>query len=358
MSRQISEEEVRQALAQVMHPEIARSLVDLGMIKAVTVENGKVGVTVALPFLNVPIKDGLLGSVREAVERLDASLGVEVEAVEMSQKERAGFMAAADGGPKQGRHPGDIAHVLAVVSGKGGVGKSSVAGLLAVALRRKGYRVGLLDADITGPSIPRMFGVSQQPVGSPLGVMPVESKSGVRLISINLMLPREDEAVIWRGPLISNVIKQFWSEVFWGELDYLVVDLPPGTSDAALTVMQSIPLSGIVLVTSPQDLAGMVVRKAARMARQMGAPVLGVVENMGYLTCPGCGARIDVFGPSQAAGTARMIGAPLLGHLPLDPELAARCDAGEIEDYPAGEFEVIVERIVERIPEERAGTGT
>jgi Mrp family chromosome partitioning ATPase len=352
MSRQISEE-VRQALAQVMHPEIDRNLVDLGMVKDVVVENGKVSVTIALPFLNVPIKDELLRSVRQAVENLDAGLKVEVRAVEMSQKERAGFMTAVDGGPKQGGYLSNIAHVVVVVSGKGGVGKSSVAGMLAVTLRRQGYCVGVLDADITGPSIPKMFGVSKWPASGPLGVMPVESRSGIKLISINLLLPREDEAVVWRGPLISNVIKQFWGEVFWGDLDYLIVDLPPGTSDAALTVMQSIPLSGVVMVTSPQDLAGMVVRKAARMAQHLGAPVLGVVENMSYLTCPNCGAKIEVFGPSQAEGTARLIRAPLLGCLPLDPELAVRCDAGEIEDYPAREFEAVVERIIERMPEEK-----
>jgi Mrp family chromosome partitioning ATPase len=169
-------------------------------------------------------------------------------------------------------------------------------------------------------------------------------------MSINLLLPNEDEAVIWRGPLISSAIKQFWGEVVWGNLDYLIVDLPPGTSDASLTVMQSIPLNGIVLVTSPQDLAGMVVRKAARMAHHMGVPILGVVENMSYITCPKCGEKIEVFGPSQALHTTGQLGVPLLGRLPLDPELARRCDAGEIEAYTAELFEPIVERVTERVP--------
>ena len=207
----------------------------------------------------------------------------------------------------------DIAHVVAVLSGKGGVGKSSVAALLAVALRRREKRVGVLDADITGPSIPMMFGLHKQPAMSPLGILPVETETGIKVMSINLLLQSEDQAVIWRGPLISNVIKQFWRDVVWGRLDYLVVDLPPGTSDASLTVMQSIPLSGVVLVTSPQDLAGMVVRKAAQMAQKMGAPIVGLVENMSYVTCPDCGKEIQVFGPSQAMQTATRLGVPLLG---------------------------------------------
>jgi len=173
-------------------------------------------------------------------------------------------------------------------------------------------------------------------------------------MSINLLLPSEDDAVIWRGPLISSVIKQFWNEVFWGNLDYLIVDLPPGTSDASLTVMQSIPLSGVVLVTSPQDLAGMVVRKAARMAQQMGAPILGMVENMSHAICPRCGEKIEVFGPSQALRTALKMELALLGQLPLDPELARRCDAGEIEEYEAELFKPIAEKVMERVPAKRA----
>jgi Mrp family chromosome partitioning ATPase len=169
-------------------------------------------------------------------------------------------------------------------------------------------------------------------------------------MSINLLLPSEDEAVIWRGPLISSAIKQFWQDVAWGNLDYLIVDLPPGTSDASLTVMQSIPLNGIVLVTSPQDLAGMVVRKAARMAQHMGAPILGLVENMSYVVCPKCGEKIEVFGPSQAMQTAMHLGVPLLGHLPLDPELALRCDAGEVEAYEAELFGPVADHVVKQVP--------
>ena len=346
----ITSKQVFDALRGVMHPEIKRNLVELGMIKDVSIEDGKVTLTLALPFMNIPIKDDLVRMVKGAVARLDATLQVEVNLTEMSQQERAAFMSMAGGGPRPAQPTNNIAHVVAVLSGKGGVGKSSVAALLAVTLRRRGKRVGVLDADITGPSIPRMFGLHQPPQMSPAGIFPAETGTGIEVMSINLLLPSEDEAVIWRGPLISSAIKQFWNEVFWGDLDYLIVDLPPGTSDASLTVMQSIPLSGVVLVTSPQDLAGMVVRKAARMAQQMGAPILGVVENMSYLTCPQCGEKIEVFGPSQAFRTALNIGASLLGQLPLDPELARRCDAGEIEGYTAESFEPITEQVTERVP--------
>jgi Mrp family chromosome partitioning ATPase len=319
------------------------------MIKDVTAEDGKVTVTLALPFKEIPIKDNLVGDIRSAVMDLDASTAVEVDLVEMSQQERAAFMAAAEG-PKPAQSINEIDHVVAVLSGKGGVGKSSVAALLAVALNRAGQRVGVLDADITGPSQPKMFGLHRPPPMSPQGISPARTASGIKLMSINLLLPNEDEAVIWRGPLISGAIKQFWNEVVWGKLDYLVVDLPPGTSDASLTVMQSIPLSGVVLVTSPQDLAGMVVRKAARMAQHMKAPILGLIENMSYATCPECGAKIEVFGPSQVAYTATQLGVPLLGQIPLDPELSRHCDMGTIDRYDSEAFEPIAEQLVERMP--------
>jgi len=350
----ISKDTIRQALAQVTHPEIkGRNLVELGMIPGITVNGNQVRVTLALPFQETSIKDDLVNRVREAVSTLNGSLGVDVRLTQMSQRERAAFMSYTGEGPAQAEILNDIARVLAVMSGKGGVGKSSVAGMLAVALRRKGHSVGVLDADITGPSIPKMFGIHKHPVGGPIGIMPVDTKTGLKLMSINLLLPSETQAVVWRGPLISKAIRQFWSEIFWGTLDYLVVDLPPGTSDAALTVMQAIPLSGVLLVTSPQDLAGMVVRKAAGMVELMGAPLLGVVENMSYTVCPKCGTRIDIFGPSQAEKTAHLIGAPLLGRIPLEPDFAVHCDAGTIEDYPATAFETIVEQIIERVPDEK-----
>jgi len=261
---------------------------------------------------------------------------------------------AADGVQGQAEVLNRVDHVVAVMSGKGGVGKSSVAAMLAVNLRRAGKRVGLLDADITGPSIPRMFGLVKQPGMSPLGIVPPETASGIKVMSINLLLSREDEAVIWRGPLVASAIKQFWSDVYWGDLDTLIIDLPPGTSDAPLTVMQSIPLSGIVLVTSPQELAGMVVRKAAKMAAGLHVPILGLVENMSYVACPTCGARIEVFGPSNAEHTAQLAGIPFLGSIPIDPRLAACCDAGEIEQYDHDVLPAIVEQVMARMPKEKA----
>jgi len=349
----ITDKQVLDALRGVMHPEVKRNLVELGMVKDVNVEDGKVTLTLALPFAEIPIKGDLVRMVKGTVAKLDATLQVEVNLAEMSQKERAAFMTASEGGPKPAQSANKIANVVAVLSGKGGVGKSSVAALLAVTLRRRGERVGVLDADITGPSIPKMFGLHKPPLMSPTGILPAETPGGIKVMSINLLLPSEDEAVIWRGPLISSAIKQFWNEVFWGDLDYLIVDLPPGTSDASLTVMQSIPLSGVVLVTSPQDLAGMVVRKAAGMARHMGAPILGLVENMSYVICPKCGEKIEVFGPTQAFHTALHLNVPLLGHLPLDPELARRCDAGEIEEYEAELFEPIAGQVTERVPRQK-----
>ena len=346
----ITNEQVLDALRQVMHPEVKRDLVELGMIKDIIVRDGKATVTLALPFIDVPIKEDLIRAVQEAVSEVAAALQVQVEAIEMNQKERAAFMAATEEKDSQAASPlNDIAHVVAVLSGKGGVGKSSVAAMLAVALRRRGQRVGVLDADITGPSIPKMFGLHRQPAMGPMGILPVETETGIKVMSINLILSNEDQAVIWRGPLISNMIKQFWRDVAWGKLDYLVVDLPPGTSDASLTVMQSIPLSGVVLVTSPQDLAGMVVRKAAQMTQRLGAPIIGLVENMSYVTCPKCGEEIEVFGPSRAMQTAARLGVPLLGRLPLDAELACCCDGGEIEEYNAECFDPIVKPLVDRM---------
>ena len=348
----ITDKQVFDALRGVMHPENKRNLIELGMIKGVVVKDGGITLTLVLPFKEVPIKDDLVRSVRGAVAKLDSSLDIEVKLAEMSQQERAAFMTASEGGPRPAQSANRIAHVRAVMSGKGGVGKSLVSGLLAVALRRQGHKVGLLDADITGPSIPRMFFPTlRHPQSGPVGILPVESKTGIKIMSINLLLPSEDEAVIWRGPLISSAIKQFWGDVLWGDLDYLVVDLPPGTSDASLTVMQSLPLSGVVLVTSPQGLADMVVSKAARMAQRLEAPLLGLVENMSYVICPDTGKRLEVFGPSKSAAIAARFGIPLLGQLPIDPQVAQLCDVGRVEDLPAEAFASIVEELVENVPE-------
>jgi Mrp family chromosome partitioning ATPase len=345
----VTDEQILEALRGVIHPEMKRNLVDLGMIKNVAVDDGVLTFTLLLPFMEIPIRDDLVREVKDAVKALDDNIEARVHLVEMSQQERAAFMAQAEGGPKQAQSMNKIGRVIAVLSGKGGVGKSSVAALLAVALSRQGKRVGVLDADITGPSQPKMFGLREPPAMGPIGILPPATETGIKVMSINLLLPSEDEAVIWRGPLISGAIKQFWQDVLWGQLDYLIVDLPPGTSDASLTVMQSIPLDGVVLVTSPQDLAGMVVRKSARMTQRMGASVLGVVENMSYAICPKCGEKIEVFGPSQAMKMAARLGVTFLGRLPLDSELSLRCDAGEIESYAAEAFAPIAGQVMEQV---------
>jgi Mrp family chromosome partitioning ATPase len=286
---------------------------------------------------------------------LDGIQKVEIVLSEMTPDERQEALAKArpTGEPASplAAKLNKVSHVVAVMSGKGGVGKSLVSSLLAVALKREGQSVGVLDADITGPSIPKMFGLSGHPSASPLGILPMDSSLGIKIMSINLLLPSEDDAVIWRGPLISGAIRQFWQEVIWGQLDTLVVDLPPGTSDASLTVMQSLPLSGVVLVTSPQDLAGMVVRKAAKMAEHLSIPILGLVENMSYFVAPDTGKRYEIFGPSHAQATASQLGVPLLGRLPLDSQIAELSDAGRIEDYPADEFLPIAQRLIKTMPE-------
>ncbi|MDK2821039.1 MAG: hypothetical protein PWP31_1004 [Clostridia bacterium] len=247
----------------------------------------------------------------------------------------------------------NIKHVVGVMSGKGGVGKSSVTALLAVALNQSGYKVGILDADITGPSIPKLFGVKgglPQNIGD-IGVPPAESSQGVKIMSLNLLLPNEDDPVVWRGPIISGAVKQFWTDVVWGELDYLLIDLPPGTGDAPLTVLQSIPLDGLVIVSSPQELANMVVRKAVKMASALEVKIYGLVENMSYLSCPDCGKRINIFGPSRAEEAAETAGIPLLGTLPLDPEMTALSDNGKIEEYK-GELLDRAKAFIKKIVEE------
>lgn len=241
----------------------------------------------------------------------------------------------------------NIRHVVAVMSGKGGVGKSSVTALLAASFAREGYNVGILDADITGPSIPKMFGIKQRADGLEFGLLPVRSETfKMPVMSINLLLPNEDDPVIWRGPIIANVVKQFWTDVIWGDLDFLFVDLPPGTGDAPLTVMQSLPLDGIVIVSSPQDLAVMVVKKAIKMARLMKTHILGLVENMSYVICPHCGGKHEVFGASKGRAVADATDIPLLATLPLDPRLSELCDEGRVEDYEPEGFGDVVDFIV------------
>lgn len=238
-----------------------------------------------------------------------------------------------------------IKHVIGVVSGKGGVGKSMVTSTLATLMQRAGYKVGILDADITGPSIPKAFGISAGVEGNDDGMFPPESSTGIKIMSVNLLLPDATAPVVWRGPVIAGTVKQFWSGTVWGDLDYLFVDCPPGTGDVPLTVFQSLPLDGIVIVSSPQELVSMIVEKAANMARMMQVDVVGLVENMSYVKCPDCDKKIKIFGESHIEDIARKHGYPLLAQMPIDPSLATLVDAGEIEkmnvDYLDGAVEAL-----------------
>ena len=223
----------------------------------------------------------------------------------------------------------DVKHVIGVVSGKGGVGKSFVTASLAAQMAKAGYKVGILDADITGPSIPKMFGAHGQLVGDEKGMYPYETPDRIKIVSINLLMEDEEAPVVWRGPVIAGAVKQFWNETVWGDVDYLFVDMPPGTGDVPLTVFQSLPVDGIVIVTSPQELVQMIVKKAFNMANMMHIPVLGVVENFSYLKCPDCGKHISLFGESHIDEAAASLGTKVLGKLPLDPAFAQKADAGE-----------------------------
>ncbi len=239
-----------------------------------------------------------------------------------------------------------IKKVIAVMSGKGGVGKSAITILLAAALRRRGLEVGILDADITGPSVPRGLGLRGPLIFEGGTPFPARSAEGIKVVSMNLLLENESDAVIWRGPLITGAIQQFFEEFEWGDVDYLLLDLPPGTADVPLTIMQSIPLDGILLVISPQELAGVIVGKARNMAAKMDIPVLGLVENMSYVDCPHCGEKVEPFGESHSGEAAELMGVPLLGRLPLDHEISELADAGKLEEYRSEAIEELAEALL------------
>ena len=246
-----------------------------------------------------------------------------------------GCPSKAKGGSGIAKEPmnkaSNVKKVIGVVSGKGGVGKSFVTSSLACAMNKAGYKVGIMDADITGPSIPKMYGLKGAAMANDEGIYPMITKNGIKVMSINLLLPNETDPVVWRGPVVAGAVKQFWSDVCWGDVDYLFVDLPPGTGDVPLTVFQSLPVDGLIIVTSPQDLVAMIVSKAVNMARMMNVPVYGFVENYSYLECPDCGKRIEVFGKSKLDEIALSYSLPVLARLPIDPKIAELCDAGQME---------------------------
>jgi Mrp family chromosome partitioning ATPase len=310
------EAKLEEALNKVLVPGIMRSLMQMNLVRSAKVNEGKAVVTLASTAIPAQHHKSLKDQAAAAASEVSGVEEVAVDLVEATPKEL-----------------NQIGNIIAIMSGKGGVGKSLVASLLATSFAREGKQVGILDADITGPSIPKMFGLNARPSGSETGILPILSKSGIEIMSMNLLLPSEDEAVIWRGPLMSKAITQFWEEVLWGKLDYLMIDLPPGTGDAPLTVLQAIPISGVIDVFTPQELTEMIVKKAVKMAQKMNVRVLGVVENMSYLVLPETDKKLEIFGRSKGEEMAKASGAPLLGKLPIDPELARLCDEGEIERY-------------------------
>lgn len=314
----LTEQQVRESLNEVLVPGAMRSLGGLNLVREVAISDRRIKITLASAALSSESQDWIKTRTQEILEKIPEASEVEIEFTEAKPSEL-----------------NKIGHIIAIMSGKGGVGKSLVASLTAIALKRQGNEVGILDADITGSSIPRMFGITARLSGSGSGILPALSRSGIEVMSINLLLPSEDDAVIWRGPLIGKVITQFWEDVLWGKLDYLIIDLPPGTADAPLTVMQTLPISGVVIVFTPQDLTTMIVRKAVKMAQKMDKPVLGVVENMTYLYVPEIDKKFEIFGRSRGEEMAQAAQAPLLVQLPIDPELAKLCDEGNIERYDA-----------------------
>ena len=241
-----------------------------------------------------------------------------------------------------------VGKVYGVVSGKGGVGKSMVTSQLAVTIQRRGCRTAVLDADITGPSIPKAFGVHGRAVGTEDAIVPVQSRTGIQLMSVNLLLDNETDPVIWRGPVIGGVVQQFWSDVLWQDVDYMFVDMPPGTGDVALNVFQSLPVDGVIIVTSPQDLVGMVVEKAVKMAQMMNIPIVGLVENMSYLACPDCGRKIYLFGEGKTEEAAAKYGLPVLAKMPIDPALAKLVDEGDIESFEGDWLSGVVDEILKK----------
>ncbi|MGE0902491.1 MULTISPECIES: Mrp/NBP35 family ATP-binding protein [Dehalococcoides] len=311
-----TEAEIREILGKVKVAAAGTTLAELNLLQEVTVQPDKIAVRVASAGLSEDSRQILRQEIELALKPVLKKQTLEIEYITVPLKDL-----------------NRVKKVVAVMSGKGGVGKSLITGLCAVALNRQGYRVGILDADITGSSIPKMFGANQKIIGNEEAILPVQSRGGISLVSTSLLLTNQDDAVIWRGPLISKMINQFWDDVLWGELDYMVVDLPPGTSDAALTVLQALPISGILVVFTPQGLVEMVARKAVSMAKKMEKPIIGLVENMAYLKVPELDKKIEVFGAGHGEELAKSIGVPFIGQMPLDPALAALCDNGDIEKY-------------------------
>jgi Mrp family chromosome partitioning ATPase len=355
-----SKDELMTKLKQVVDPEIGLNIVDLGMVRRLEYNGSRVDVDIALTVKGCPLANTIETDINRVLTEVPGVANVSVKMTSMSKEElndlgsklqrmRAdqksvgkapGLSAGIDKLEKRG-----IQNIIAVMSGKGGVGKSYVTSMIAVELRRAGYEVGILDADITGPSIAKIFGLSGKPFADNIGVIPKSTESGIKVISMNLLLDTPDTPVIWRGPIINGVIRQLFNDVNWGDLHYLLVDLPPGTGDAPLTVFQSLPVDGVVIVTTPQDLSMLIVRKSINMAKQLNVPVIGLVENMSYMKCPHCSETIQMFQDSDIESVANEVKLTFLGKLPFDPEVNKLADKGAIERYTSPETSNLVRKV-------------
>src|SRR2546422_8082343 len=360
MEALIDKTSIVNSLRGVLDPEIGISIVDLNMVRDVSIDGSHVKVTIALTVAHCPLAKTLQADVEKALKKSDQVKSVSVVTTAMSKTEldelRTNLQSrTTQTRPEQGNGPGagidrlgkrELRNIIAIASGKGGVGKSFVTSMLAVQLRRLGYEVGILDADLTGPSIAKIFGLRQRPSKSPSGrITPILTQTGIRVMSINLVLDDPEMPVIWRGPIVNSVIRQLYWDVDWGPLHYLLVDLTPGTSDAPLTVLQSLPLDGVIVVSSPQQLASLIVIKSVNMAKKINAELLGLVENMSYLICPHCGETINVFGEPQGEKLAKQLGIPFLGSVPVDPIIVRLSDHGQIEDYTTPIFQTVADEL-------------
>jgi Mrp family chromosome partitioning ATPase len=343
----ITDNQILDALKKVSDPELGRNIVELGMVREIVSSPlGEISFKLALTIPGCPMKHQMERDARMVLMSLPGVTEVKITFGTMSEAERTKIFATGKPELPKLNTFNRVEKVVAVLSGKGGVGKSSITALIAATLARSGKRVGILDADITGPSIPKLFGLPPGGLrGGDQGILPASTGLGIKVVSTNLMVPTEDAAVIWRGPMITGTIQQFWRDVLWGKLDVLLVDLPPGTSDAALTVMQSLPVSGAVLVSMPQELAGMVVHKAVSMLKQLNIPVLAVVENMSYYVCPDTGNRHEIFGPSHVEQLASAVGAAIWERLPIDPNVASLADSGKIEEFTSQGIEQLLDQL-------------
>lgn len=340
-------EQIVEAVKVVKDPEIHVSIVDLDMVRDVVVDGSKVKMTIALTVSSCPLTKTIDKDVTEAARTVPGVSSVEITMTSMTKEEREGVFRklGRKGGIERMEKAHGIKHMFAVTSGKGGVGKSVVTALLAVDLKRQGYDVGILDADVTGPSSAKIMGVQTATPGIKK-IGPGETASGIQVMSMQLLLKNPDDPVVWRGPILHNVITQMYKDIEWRSLDYLIVDVPPGTSDIPLTLYQTFPLEGILVVATPQDLVTMIVRKAINMARQMKVPILGLIENMSFATCSNCGEPMHLWGPSTGQNMAKDVNIPFLGALPIDPRIASLCDKGEIENYQTAIFPEIARRLL------------